>query len=48
MLGLATNKRFPLTNAEIANQSSLCKALTMTSLVKSLMRVVRIEVVNKR
>ena len=48
MLGLAASKSCLLTNAEIANQSSLCKALIMRSLVKTLIRVVRIDVVKKR
>ena len=48
MLGLAASQSCILTNAEIANQSSLCKPLTITSLVETLMRVVRIDVVKKR
>ena len=48
MLGLATSKSCLLTNAEIANQSSLCNALTTMSLVITLMRVVRIDVVKRR
>ena len=48
MLGQVTSKSRSLTNADNANQSSLCKALTTMNLVRTLMRVVRIDVVKRR
>ena len=46
--GLVTTIRCPPTNADNANQSSPCKALTMMNLVRILMSVVRIDVVKRR
>lgn len=48
MLGLVTSKSCLLTNADNANQSPLCKALTTMNFVRALMRVVRIDVFKRR